>query len=161
MSGRFAMTRGSGLLAGAAAGAAGTTALNAVTYLDMAVRGRPTSTTPEDTVEKLSEMAHVPIPGRGATRNNRIGGLAPLTGLAAGLGIGALLGRIRAAGFRPPSAITVVAATAGALIGTNGPMTVLGITDPRTWAVKDWVSDIVPHVVYGIVAARVLEGLDP
>ena len=30
-----------GLLRGAAAGAAGTTALNTVTYLDMVVRGRP------------------------------------------------------------------------------------------------------------------------
>jgi hypothetical protein len=38
-------------LLGAAAGAAGTTALNTVTYLDMAVRGRPTSSTPEDIVE--------------------------------------------------------------------------------------------------------------
>ncbi len=41
-------------LLGAAAGAAGTTALNAVAYLDMAVRGRPASSTPEDTVERLS-----------------------------------------------------------------------------------------------------------
>ncbi|MDQ2726668.1 MAG: hypothetical protein M3Y91_02105 [Actinomycetota bacterium] len=153
------MTRG-GLLAGAAAGAAGTTALNAVTYLDMAVRGRPTSTTPEVTLEKLSEVTHVPIPGRGAIRTNRVGGLAPLTGLGAGLGVGALLGLARFAGLRLPSAINVVAATAGALIGTNGPMTVLGITDPRTWAVKDWISDIIPHVAYGIVTARVLEGLD-
>ena len=155
------MRRGSGLLAGAAAGAAGTTALNAVTYLDIAVRGRPTSSTPEDTVEKLASTAHIPIPGRGAVRTNRVAGLAPLTGLGAGLGIGAVLGLARFAGFRPPSAVSVVAATAGALIGTNGPMTVLGITDPRTWSVTDWVSDIVPHVVYGIVTARVLEGLDP
>jgi hypothetical protein len=36
-----------GLLSGAAAGAAGTTALNVITYLDIALRGRPTSTTPE------------------------------------------------------------------------------------------------------------------
>lgn len=35
-------------LHGLAAGAAGTTALNAVTYLDMALRGRPASTTPEE-----------------------------------------------------------------------------------------------------------------
>lgn len=165
MSGRFPLTRGNGLLAGvvagAAAGAAGTTALNAVTYLDMAVRGRPTSSTPEDTLEKLAEKAHVAIPGHGDTRANRVAGLAPLTGLGAGLGIGAMLGLLRSAGFRPRSAIAVAAATFGALIGTNGPMTVLGVTDPRTWAASDWVSDIVPHVAYGIVTARVLEGLDP
>ncbi len=51
-------------LLGAAAGAAGTTALNVVTYLDMAVRGRPASSTPEMTVEKLSEKSHVRSPAR-------------------------------------------------------------------------------------------------
>jgi len=59
-------------LLGAAAGAAGTTALNAVTYLDMAVRGRPSSSTPEDTVEKLSAVVHVRVPGDGDVRQNRI-----------------------------------------------------------------------------------------
>lgn len=48
-----------GLMAGAAAGAAGTTALNAVTYLDMAWRARPASQTPEQAVEKLAERAGV------------------------------------------------------------------------------------------------------
>lgn len=40
-----------GLLAGIAAGAAGANALNTVTYLDMVLRARPSSTTPEDTVQ--------------------------------------------------------------------------------------------------------------
>ncbi len=81
-----------GVLIGAAAGAAGTTALNAVTYLDMVARGRPTSSTPEDTVEKLSDKAHVPVPGEGDARQNRVAGLGPLTGLVAGVGVGAGLG---------------------------------------------------------------------
>jgi hypothetical protein len=38
-------------LKGAMAGAAGTTALNAVTYMDMVVRGRGASSTPEQVVE--------------------------------------------------------------------------------------------------------------
>ena len=88
------------VLRGAAAGAAGTTALNAVTYLDMAVRGRGSSSTPEQTVEKLAEKAHVPIPGQGETRQHRIQGLGPLTGLAAGVGMGVVVGLVRAAGFR-------------------------------------------------------------
>ena len=87
-----------GLLRGAAAGAAGTTALNAVTYLDMAVRGRPSSSTPEQTVERLSEVAHVPVPGEGETHDNRVSGLGPLTGLVAGVGTGVALGLARAAG---------------------------------------------------------------
>jgi hypothetical protein len=39
---------------GIVASAAGTTTLNAVTYLDMAIRGRPASTVPEETVESTS-----------------------------------------------------------------------------------------------------------
>lgn len=150
-----------GLLIGAAAGAAGTTALNAVTYLDMAVRGRPTSSTPEDTVAKLADKAHVRIPGDEQGRQNRIGGLGPLTGLAAGVGVGAGLGLARAAGWRPGPVTGGLVATVGALVGSNGPMTVLGVTDPRTWAATDWISDVIPHLAYGAVTACVLQGLDP
>ncbi len=80
-------------LLGSAPGAAGTTALNAVTYLDMAVRGRPASSTPEDTVDRLSETLHVPVPGSDEVQRHRVAGLGPLTGL----GIGTLLGACRAA----------------------------------------------------------------
>src|ERR1700709_2483169 len=83
---------------GAAAGAAGSTALNAVTYLDMAIRGRGTSSTPQDTVEKLAERAHVQVPGQGETRDNRLQGLGPLMGLVAGIGVGMLGGLARASG---------------------------------------------------------------
>ncbi|PWI45743.1 hypothetical protein [Streptomyces sp. ICBB 8177] len=50
-------------LIGAAAGAAGTTTLNAVTYLDMALRGRPSSDTPQLAVERLTDAAHTSVPG--------------------------------------------------------------------------------------------------
>nr|MDQ3307779.1 hypothetical protein [Actinomycetota bacterium] len=59
------------LLLGAAAGAAGTTALNAVTYADMVWRARPASSTPEDTVERLSDAVGVEVPGDGDDRANR------------------------------------------------------------------------------------------
>ena len=150
-----------GVLLGAAAGAAGTTALNIVTYLDMAVRGRPVSSTPEDTVEALSGLVHVPVPGAAEPRSNRLQGLGALTGLAAGVGIGALLGVARAAGWRPGFAAGASAAAVGALLGTNGPMTVLGVTDPRTWPASSWVADIVPHLAYGAVTAAVLDQFDP
>ncbi|MBJ7608247.1 MAG: hypothetical protein JF887_02290 [Candidatus Dormibacteraeota bacterium] len=149
-----------GVLVGAAAGAAGTTALNAVTYLDMAVRARPTSDTPQTTVEKLAAAAHLSIPGEGKARDNRLAGLGPLTGLAAGVGVGALIGLVRSGGWRPGVAVTCLAATVGALIGSNGPMTVLGVTDPRTWTASDWASDVIPHLAYGAVTAGVLTQLD-
>ena len=147
-------------LRGAAAGAAGTTALNAVTYLDMTVRGRPTSSTPEQTVEKLAEKAHVPIPGDGDKRQNRIQGLGPITGLVAGVGVGVVVGLVRAAGYRSQPLIGTVLTTLVVLVGTNGPMTVLGITDPRTWSAVDWASDIVPHLAYGAVVKTTMDAFD-
>jgi hypothetical protein len=149
-----------GLALGAAAGAAGTTALNATTYLDMAIRGRPTSSTPEDAIEALSDALHVPVPGEGETRDNRIAGLGPLSGLVAGLATGALLGAARAAGWRSDLRGTTVVAALAVLVAGNGPMTVLGVTDPRTWPVSSWIADIVPHLAYAVVTAAVLLELD-
>jgi hypothetical protein len=147
-------------LRGAAAGAAGTTALNVVTYLDMAVRGRGASSTPEETVEKLAEKAHLPIPGEGETRDNRVHGLGPLTGLVAGVGVGVLVGLVRATGFRARPLVGTALITAGVLVAANGPMTVLGITDPRTWSTTDWLSDLVPHLAYGAVVKTTLDAFD-
>jgi hypothetical protein len=144
-------------LRGAAAGAAGTTALNAVTYLDMVGRGRGTSSTPERTVETLAEKAHLQIPGDEEKRSNRVQGLGPLTGLVAGIGVGALVGLARAAGFRSRPLVGTALTTVGVLIATNGPMTALGITDPRTWSTTDWVSDIVPHLAYGAVVKTTMD----
>ena len=145
------------VLRGAAAGAAGTTALNAVTYLDMAVRGRPSSSTPERTVEELAEKAHVQIPGDEEKRQNRLQGLGPLTGLVAGVGVGVLAGLARAAGFRSQPLAGTALTTAVVLVASNGPMTVLGITDPRTWSTTDWISDIVPHLAYGAVVKTTMD----
>lgn len=148
------------ILSGAAAGAAGTTTLNAVTYVDMTVRARPTSSTPEDTVEQLADKADLAIPGSGEDRDNRLAGLGPLSGIVTGVGVGALLGVARGLGWRPSPVVSGVAATVLALIGANGPMTALGITDPRTWNLDAWVSDVVPHVAYGAVTAATLEAMD-
>ena len=147
-------------LRGAAAGAAGTTALNAVTYLDMATRGRAGSSTPEQTVEALAEKAHLPIPGDDETRQNRVQGLGPITGLVAGVGVGAVVGLLRALGYRSQPLVGTGLITAGVLVATNGPMTVLGVTDPRTWSATDWVSDVVPHLAYAAVVKATMEAFD-
>ncbi|WP_104139027.1 hypothetical protein [Arthrobacter sp. ZGTC131] len=149
------------LAAGAAAGAAGTSALNAIAYLDMAWRARPASTTPETTVQKVVDLAGIAIPGSEDERGNRLAGLGPLLGIMAGTGLGAALGLARAAGYRPGLLGTFLTATAGALVVGNGPMTALGVTDPRTWSRTDWASDILPHLAYGITAATALLAMDP
>ncbi|MFI6084085.1 hypothetical protein ACIBBB_24410 [Streptomyces sp. NPDC051217] len=145
------------LLYGAASGAAGTTALNVVGYADITLRGRPASTTPEITVRRLAEKLHLRIPGEGPALDNRVVGLASLTGFAVGLAMGTVLSLTRAAGWHPSKGPEYAAATVGALICTNGPLTVLGVSDPRTWSAADWVSDIVPHLAYALVTTAVLE----
>jgi hypothetical protein len=149
-----------GLALGAVAGAAGTTALNTVAYLDMVVRARPASGTPQETVERLADRLHVQIPGDGEERDNRIAGLGPLAGMATGVGVGVLLGLAHAAGWRPGRLTGGLVATVGVLIASSGPMTVLGVTDPRTWTPKDWVADVLPHLAYGAVAAGILREFD-
>ena len=145
----------------AAAGAAGTTALNAATYLDMAVRGRPASSAPEDTVERLADVTGVAVPGGEKTRANRVSGLGALTGIAAGVGVGAGYGLVRAAGWRPGATVGAMAVTLAVEVAGNGPMTALGVADPRTWPVSSWAADLGPHLAYGALTAAVMSALDP
>lgn len=146
-----------GLLVGAAAGGAGTTALNTVTYLDEALRARAASSTPETSVEKLADAADVTVPGDEEERSNRIAGLGPLLGIATGVGVGALFGLARAAGFRPSPVVGVLVTTGVVLVASNAPMTVLKVSDPRTWSVSDWVTDVIPHLAYGLVTHATLD----
>ncbi len=90
-------------MAGAAGGAAGTTALNAVTYPDMAVRGRSTSSAPGDNIEALVSRTGLRIPGEEDTRKSQVAGLGPLNGIF--VGVGAVLGLARTAGWRPTSSL--------------------------------------------------------
>ena len=146
--------------AGAAAGAAGTTALDAVTYLDMALRGRPSSDTPEQTIEAMSKLTKIRVPGAGETRSNRVAGIGPLAGMVTGVGSGVVLALIPRTGWRPGYRAAVGIATGLALLGSNGPMTALGVTDPRTWPASSWISDVIPHLTYGAITAAVLRNLD-
>jgi hypothetical protein len=146
-----------GLVRGAAAGAAGTTALNAVTYLDMAVRGRPASDIPQQAVEKLAEQAGVDVPGEGDKHDNRIQGLGPLAGIATGVGIGAAAGLLRPIIGRLPTVVGAPLLGAAAMAGSDLPLTKLGLTDPSKWTSVDWLSDAVPHLAYGVMTFALLK----
>jgi uncharacterized membrane protein len=145
-----------GLLRGAAAGAAGTTALNAVTYLDMVLRGRPASDAPERVVGRLTDRAGVALPGNRTQRRNRLAALGPLSGIGAGVGLGALAGVLRAAGVRLPTAVGGPLLGVAAMLASDVPMAALGVSDPRTWSTVDWVGDVVPHLAYGLATHATL-----
>lgn len=148
-----------GLLHGAAAGAAGTTALDAVTYLDMALRGRPSSQTPQQAVDKLAEGIGIPVPGTGDTRDNRRSGLGSLTGIATGVGIGVLAGLLRPVLLRLPSPLGVLLIGGGAMAASDFSLAKLGVSEPATWSPADWLSDVVPHLAYGAVTYAALAAL--
>lgn len=141
---------------GFVAGAAGTTALNAATYLDMAVRGRGTSEMPEKAVEELAHRAGQEIPGSGSERDNRVQGLGALSGIASGLGIGVVCALLRPLHRRLPAAVSAVALGGLAMATTDAAMVRLGLTDPKTWSAQDWLSDALPHVAYGAAATYTL-----
>ena len=145
---------------GALAGAAGTTALNAVTYVDMVVRARPSSSTPEDTVTRVAEVTGARIPGDEDSRGNRVSGLGPLTGIATGVAVGIAAALIRHLGVRLPGWVASVAVGAVAMLASDAPMTALGVADPKSWGAADWLSDAVPHLVYGAVTHATLAASD-
>jgi hypothetical protein len=137
------------VVAGLLAGAAGTTALNAVTYADMALRARPASGLPEDLVDRLG----LPL-GEEKKAANRREAVAALLGIAVGVGVGAAYGLT---GGPPRTPVGLAAGTLALAVAASaagdGPPVALGLTDPRTWAATDWLSDVVPHLVYGAVTA--------
>jgi hypothetical protein len=144
---------------GLAAGAAGVTALNAITYLDMALRARPASGSPSQAVEQLAGKAGADIPGKGEDRDNRLAGLGPLTGIVTGVAVGVTAAFARPALARIPAPLA--AATLGALAmgGSDGPLFALGITKPGDWTAADWASDVVPHLGFGAAAYATLTAL--
>jgi hypothetical protein len=48
---------------------------------------------------------------------------------------------------------------AAAMVSSDVPAAALGVTDPKQWDRTSWVSDIVPHVVYGFTTASVYQAL--
>jgi hypothetical protein len=137
------------VMAGLLAGAAGTTALDAVTYADMALRGRPASGVPEKLVDRLG----LPL-GDEEKASNRRQAVAALVGMGVGVGVGAAYG-LTGGPPRTPAGLLAgaLALAAAASLAGDGPPVALGLTDPRTWTAADWLSDAVPHLAYGVVAA--------
>ena len=140
------------MLLGTAAGAVGTVALNAATYADMAVRARPPSSVPAEVAGQLAERAGVDLSDE-ETAQNRKSALGALSGFAVGLGVGTAYGLVRPhlGDVSKPLAGTVLGIAA--MAGSDVPATRLGVTDPSEWSPDSWVSDIVPHLAYGLTTA--------
>jgi hypothetical protein len=144
------------LLGGAAAGAAGTAALDAVTYMDMAWRGRPASSTPQQAAEKLAKLAGHPIRGQAQVRDNRLVGLGSLQGIAAGAAVGAIAGATRPLLTRLGPLVSPILIGAAAMALSDGVLAQLDVAHPTDWSAVDWATDVVPHLAFGVVAYATL-----
>jgi len=45
------------------------------------------------------------------------------------------------------------------MVASDGPAVALGVTDPRQWDLNSWLSDIVPHLAYGLATALSYDAL--
>ena len=144
------------LVQGLTAGAAGTTVLNAVTYLDMALTDRPASSGPADTVGAAADLAGLDLP----SSDNREEAYGALAGLVVGAGVGAVAALVRAYGVRLPLLAESAVIGFGAMAATDGPMAVLKVTDLTTWSATDWGRDVLPHLAYGATVAGALRAVE-
>ncbi len=153
-------------LTGAAAGAVGTVALNAVTYTDIVINGRPESSVPATMAGALAEKVGFDLSAEGEdpdgeTPQNRQSGLGALMGYATGLGVGTAYGLIRPhlGGVSRP--VVGLGLGLAAMAASDIPATKLGVTDPTTWPPASWGIDFGFHHAYGLVAALAYDAFAP
>lgn len=144
-------TWGRGLLAGAA----GNLVLDAVTYLDMAVRARPASEVPARTAEAGLDRAGLSV------SDDQAEAAGALAGIATGVGVGVATAVVRSAGVRLSPLGGAVVTGAVAMAVSDGGAALAGVTDPRGWGATDWVSDVVPHLAFGLTVHEVVRRLEP
>jgi hypothetical protein len=151
------------IAAGAIAGAAGEIALNVVSYTDMLVRARPSSQMPGKVAERLAGAVNVDFaqpgerPDKATIRQEASGALL---GYGMAIGTAVAYAMVRRAGLRLPVPVAGLLMGGAAMAVSDSAATALGVTDPTEWGVSGWLSDIVPHAVYGVVAAVTIELID-
>lgn len=148
------------LALGATAGAAGTMALDIVSYLDVVSRGRTPSDMPAKTAQAVAALIgfpHEPAETQSEEDKNRWSAVGALMGYAVGIGVGTFYGAVRPYVQSIPLPIRAIAVGAAAMAASDMPMVRLHLTDPTKWGTADWLSDIIPHLAYGIVTAVVCE----
>lgn len=150
------------LLRGAIAGAAGTIALDQTTYGDMLIRGRGASSVPARMAGVLAEqfgIAPLSPESRSDTADNRREVAGALLGYTTGIGIGVLYGLLRGQPREGAAPLAGVAVGLSAMAASDIPIALTGVSDPATWSTTDWLSDLIPHLVYGLVTVAVFDAL--
>ena len=151
-------------LKGLLAGAAGTVALDIASYADMALRGRSSSNAPAKMVSTIASIVHLPLSPQGVgaqdqTAQNRASGLGALLGYINGLGTGVIYGLLRSQSDELPLPLAGTLVGLTAMAASDVPLVMLKASDPKTWGVSGWLSDLIPHLIYGFVTVATYEAL--
>ena len=148
------------VLLGVIAGAAGNLTLEIVTYGDMLLRGRSASGVPAKVAGILADDFGIEALSSAATGNqadNRRSAAGALLGYALGVGLGGAYGLVRPGLGRISTPLAGVAVGVAAMTAADASYAVTGASDPKTWTVTDWISDLVPHIIYGLVTVATYE----
>ena len=151
-------------LRGIIAGATGTVALDTSTYLDMAIRGRPSSNAPSKMVDTVAKKIHLPLTTQGTSSKdqsaqNRETGLGTLLGYVNGLSTGVIYGILRSRLDEIPTPLSAALVGLTAMAASDVPMVALRVSNPKTWGISGWLADTIPHLIYGIVTVTTYEAL--
>jgi hypothetical protein len=79
--------------------------------------------------------------------------------MATGVGVGVVASVLGPIVRRLPVPVSGLLIGAMAMAASDGSMTALGLTDPKSWSSTDWLSDAVPHLAYGAATAWTLKAL--
>lgn len=154
------MDAAEGVRRGLIAGAAGVTALDAVTYLDMLVRGRPASEVPARTVNELAKKIGIDTLDADDERTtNRRSATGALAGYADGVISGVAYGALRSA-VRIPWPVGAALLAGITLLLGEGSAARTGVIDWSKWSAQDWLADLIPRLAYGGVTALTIEALE-
>ena len=151
-------------LRGMVAGAMGTVALNIATYADMSARGRSSSSAPSKMIDKVAKQIRLPLSPQGVgaqdeTAQNRESGLGALLGYVNGLGTGVIYGLVRSQFDEIPAPLAATLVGLTAMVASDVPLVTMQLTNPKTWGLSGWLSDAIPHLIYGIVTVATFEAI--
>ena len=150
------------VLLGVVAGAAGNLTLEVVTYGDMLLRGRSASGVPAKMAGILADDLGIgPLSSKatGEQAENRRSAAGALLGYALGVGLGSAYGLMRPVLGPVSTPLAGIAVGLGAMTAADTSYAVTGVSDPSTWSLADWISDLVPHVIYGLVTVATYESI--
>jgi hypothetical protein len=156
------------VVGGLGAGAVGNVALAALTYADMLLTGRDPSSVPDRAADRSARMLGIDLGGpaglgdgpedpAGRAGNRRIA-LGSLMGIGTGLAGGVVYALGRNILRRRSVAATGLLTGMLVMAGSDVPAVLSGLTtNPRKWTVHEWLSDLVPHAVYGLCTVAAYE----